>query len=216
MENKILITNVLICLVFLFSCKKDELEPQSNYQWTKIEVPEAGTIYSFSGNIENELIIGGLGEIRKTTDKGNIWSVVQDSITAYEIRKSQDTLFAIALYNSTYTDYYSLDNGNTWHIHDNKSLEDLSVNTVTNSNGTIYKIVDPGTFPKQPDQVLKSSDGGSTWVDVFPYKRYIYAIYLDDDERLYLGVNGWEWDENTNSFDTDSGGNNGLIYYLEE
>lgn len=221
MKNSILITSALICVVFLFSCKKEALEPQSNYQWTKIVVPGASTIYSMSGNIRDELIIGGLGEIRKTTDGGSIWSIVQDSVTAYELRKSQDTLFAIALYNPSYLDYYSLNNGSTWNSHNDKIFEDSRVNSVTNSNGTIYKIVDPGTYPKQPDQVMKSSDGGSTWIDVFPYKRYIYSIYLDDDDRLYVGVNGWDSDANTNSFDfkltdTNSGEHNGYIYYLEE
>ena len=216
MKGKILIAVTLVCLILLFSCERDKLEPQADFDWIQMDVPEAGTIYSLSGNIDNELIVGGLGGIRKTSNRGLMWSIVHDSVTAYELRKKQDTLFAIALYNSSYQDYYSIDNGDTWELYSNKSLDDLRTSTVTSSNGTIYKIVYSETYPAQPDQLLKSSDGGFTWIDIFPYKRSLYLIYLDDDDRLYLGANGWEWNESTNSFDTDSGDNNGVIYYIKK
>ncbi len=72
----------------------------------------------------------------------------------------------------------SIDNGDTWELYSNKSLDDLRTSTVTSSNGTIYKIVYSETYPAQPDQLLKSSDGGFTWIDIFPYKRSLYLIYL--------------------------------------
>ncbi len=108
MKGKILIAVTLACLILLFSCERDKLEPQADFDWIKMDVPEASTIYSLSGNIDNELIVGGLGGIRKTSNRGLMWSIVHDSVTAYELRKKQDTLFAIALYNSSYQDYYSL------------------------------------------------------------------------------------------------------------
>ncbi|TVR80085.1 MAG: hypothetical protein EA412_05295 [Chitinophagaceae bacterium] len=215
MVNKILINSLLVCLILFSSCKKDESKPHANIEWIKIDVPNASTIHSLSGNIENELIAGGLSKIFKTSNQGNTWTVVHDGITAYELRKKEDTLFAIALYNHTYNDYFSLDNGETWQLSPEKSFENLRTNIVTASNGIIYKILRSETYPKQPDKVLMSSDGGSTWIDIFPYKRYIYTIYLDDDDRLYIGANGWEWNEDINSFDSSTGNNKGIIYYIK-
>lgn len=216
MKGKLLSMTLLISLMSLFSCNKEELKPQSkDIEWVKIEVPEAGTIYSLNGNIENYLIVGGLGEISKTSDKGLTWSVVHDNFTAYELRNRQDTLYAIEFWSSTSEDYFSIDNGNTWKLSPTKSLEDLRTKTVTSSKGTIYKIVPSETFPIQPAQVVMSSDGGSTWIDIFPYKRYIYSIYIDKSDRLYIGASGWEWNESINSFDPDSGNGNGVIYFTK-
>ncbi|TBW26553.1 two-component regulator propeller domain-containing protein [Gramella sp. KN1008] len=182
----------------------------------QIEVPEASTVYSMYGSLQNELIIGGLGNIFKTTNKGVNWSIVQNDITAYELREKQDSIFAIALYNSTYKDFYTLDNGDSWHLHNKKSLQDLRTRSVTTSKGITYLVVSSETFPKQPDIVLRSNDGGSTWVDIFPYKHSIYSIYLDSDDNLYLGTNDWEWDETADTFDTNNKNNIGIIYVLND
>jgi photosystem II stability/assembly factor-like uncharacterized protein len=182
--------------------------------WTKVTVLDALTIYCLYGNIDHELVIGGLNEIKKTKDGGKNWSTVKVDVTAYELREHQDTLLAISLYNSGYQDFYSLDNGDTWTLKKTKSLEDLRTRVVTTSNGIMYKIVDPRTYPKQPDSVLKSTDGGNSWEDIFPYKHYIYSIYLDKTDRLYIGVIGWEWKEETKVFDTNTEDNNAILYYL--
>jgi photosystem II stability/assembly factor-like uncharacterized protein len=205
----------ILSILFSFSCEKNEGEKNIN-SWTKVIVPDVSTVYCLYGNIDHELVIGGLSEIVKTKDGGKNWSTVKVDVTAYELREHQDTLLAISLYNSGYQDFYSLDNGDTWTLKENKSLENLRTRVVTASNGIMYKIVDPKTYPKQPDSVLKSTDGGNSWEDIFPYKHYIYSIYLDKTDRLYIGVIGWDWNEATKVFDTNTGGNNAILYYLNK
>lgn len=204
----------ILSILFSFSCEMNQVGEKNINSWTKVIVPNTLTIYSLYGNIDHELVIGGLSEIVKTKDGGKNWSTVKVDVTAYELREHQDTLLAISLYNSSYQDFYSLDNGNTWILKRNKSLVDLRTRVVTTSNGIMYKIVDPGTYPKQPDSVLKSTDGGNSWEDIFPYKHYIYSIYLDKTDRLYIGVIGWDWKEETKVFDTNTEDNNAILYYL--
>ncbi|NOQ74460.1 MAG: hypothetical protein GQ574_20790 [Crocinitomix sp.] len=209
MKIGILIT-LLIALTL--SCNKNRDFKKKN--WTKIVVPDAGVVYSMNGDIDSEFIIGGNGAIRKSTDTGETWPIVKHDITAYDLITIENTLFAISLYNESYADFYSLDQGDNWIPSLTKSLEDKRSNEVITSTGIIYKIVKSQTYPASPDSVLKSTDNGETWTAIFPFKHLIYSIYLDDFDRLYLGINGWEWDSDNNSFDSNTGDNAAIIYYL--
>jgi len=209
--NKLIISAVISLIILCcFSCKKNLDNSLKENNWVKLIVPEAQTINSMIGNIDTELIIGSNG-IRKTRDKGNSWSIVNEHISVRKFIKKADTLFAVLT--STYDAYYSLDNGDNWTIYDDEIMADFLLKPVTLSNGTIYKIEPDLTYPKRPDQVLKSTDNGNTWVNVFPFQHYIYSIYADENDRLYLGVSGWQWDETNQYF--DSSNKNAIIYYLD-
>lgn len=203
---------LLISLCLLFSCTYN-VSP-NGLNWNKLIVPEASTIYSMYGNISEEFLIGagGSGSILKTTDGGTNWRQVKDG-TTFEFREKEDTLFIVTLSN-THPDYYSLDRGENWFPYWIRPLENMRTRIVTSSTGIIYKVVDSG-YPKEPDHVFKSIDNGATWTDIFPYQHYIYSIYLDNSDRLYIGVNGWDWDEESNTFDIDLEDKNAIIYYLE-
>lgn len=210
--NKLIIsTAISLVILCCFSCKKDTDNPQTENKWVKLTVPEAQTIHSMTGNIDTELIIASSDGIRKTRNMGNSWSNVKENISVRKFRKKADTLFAVLT--STFDAYFSLDNGDNWTIYDDEIMADFLLKPVTLSDGTIYKIEPDLTYPKRPDQVLKSTDNGNTWVDVFPFQHYVYSIYADEDDRLYLGIIGWEWDEINQNF--DSSNKNAIIYYLD-
>lgn len=203
------ILTAFLVLIFANSCEKSK---ETIYNWNEVRIPKSGAVYAMSGNVESRLIIAGNGEVFASESGGEEWSVVLEGITAYELRAKADTLYAIALYNKTYTDFYSVDNGNSWTVSKTKAMNDLRYSQVEDSKGNLYRLVLDNTYPKRPDGIIKSKDAGRSWEEIFPFKRYIYSIYLDEADRLYVGTNGWDW--NGDAFENLSS-ESGYIYYLE-
>jgi len=87
--------------------------PPSDIQWTKIVIEDEFHVRSFYGDIDKEMIIGTNQNILKTTDKGLTWKKVAQNINmVYEFILKEDTLFGL----SGWPNYYSLDEGDTWHV----------------------------------------------------------------------------------------------------
>ncbi|MEL7534217.1 MAG: hypothetical protein AAFN10_23130 [Bacteroidota bacterium] len=179
-------------------------------QWELLQVPEAGTVYDIAGELSENLVVGGLGSIFLTQDQGETWQVVKEDFTIRRFEMRGDSLFAFSIGEGT---FYSLDMGLNW-VESEEALVDEFVFEVNLSNGQTYRIVPDITFPKQPDTVERSRDG-EEWEDVFPFQRYIYSIYADDQDRVYIGTNGWVWDEESNGFSVANGRLDGLVYYVK-
>lgn len=200
--------SLLVLLLAFQSCKsEDDVAPQ--IQWEKIEFADQGPIYSIHGSLEDGLLLGTLRAVVKVTDNGKtsrevlrintpITNLIQDGnvITAVTINKN----------------YSSSDGGETWHDSD-KPYSPFHSREVYDSRGVVYHHValnngELGT----PSLIMRSSDGGTNWENIFPYKRYVYSMYLDSRDKLYLGTSGSDWDGQ--SFVSSS--NAGILYYMKK
>jgi len=211
--KKIFLSYLSLFFLFLGSCN-NSLEPtETKNEWRKIELPDEGSVYSFFGSLNNFLLVGTVSHIMKSDDFGKSWDTVYQ--TPYSINtflKGKDTLFALSHFN----DYFSLNDGESWSpLNYNLSPEPRN-DTVVASDGTMYRMqsVSDGELA-QPTVIFESTDQGNSWKDIFPYKHYVYSIYIDNADRLYLGINGWEWDEEMKSFNATSG-SKAIIYYLND
>ena len=199
-----------ILLLSVISCSTSTEPDEPIYNWEKIEIQDEGTVYSFYGGLDDFVLIGTSGSILKSTDSGENWRKVYS--VPYYVRQfiqKADTIFALA----GHEDYFSLDGGESWEKSANVKKYD-KVNKVTSLSGIKYQLEPQfqGTLA-QPTLVLESKNG-ENWKEIFPFNHYIYSIHIDNNDRLYLGINGWEWDEERNSFDPNSN-NNAIIYYTK-
>lgn len=199
-----------ICVVLLQSCVNHDATPSQSanttVNWQKIELPKGGALYSFYGNIDQTLIVSTLGKILRTEDGGKTWQTVLDNVDSFsEFRKNGNEILAVA----NFTDYSSSDDGKTWQALSVDLVPSLN-HSATNSKGTVYKLEfhsdgELGT----PTSVLESC--GAAWKNIFPFQHDIYSIFVDNDDRLYIGTNDWAW--NGLSFVESPSGTAAVIYY---
>ncbi len=179
-------------------------------EWELLRVPEAGTVYDIAGELSENLVVGGLGSIFLTQDQGETWQVVREDFTTRRFEMRGDSLFAFSLGDGT---LYSLDMGLNWQEIEEELVDEFNFE-VNLGNGQSYRVVSDNNFPKQPDAVEWTRDG-EEWEDVFPFKRYIYSIYADERDRVYIGANGWDWDEEQQEFTFSKDKSDGLVYYVK-
>lgn len=198
-------------LFSFFSCSTTTEPIADDYNWEKIELPDQVSVYSFYGSFSNYILIGTLTNIMRSDDAGKSWEIVyQPSHTINNFITKNDTLFAV----SNFDDYFSLDDGESWsQLGYNLSPEPQN-NKVINSRGIVYKMepLFDGELA-QPTLILESTDNENNWKEIFPFKHYVYSIHIDNGDRLYLGINGVEWNEERKGF-IESPDNKAIIYYL--
>jgi photosystem II stability/assembly factor-like uncharacterized protein len=200
--------SVLVLLLTLQSCKsEDDVAPQ--VQWEKIDFPNQGAIYSIHGSLEDGMLLGTLRAIIKVTDNGKTSRevlIVNEPIT--NLIQDGDVITAVTLI----MNYSSSDGGETWHYSD-KPYSPFRNTQLYDSKGTIYHHVSLNNGPLgTPSLIMRSTDNGTNWENIFPYKHYVYSIYLDSKDRLYLGINGATWDgQSFNSANTPA-----ILYYMKK
>lgn len=205
---KRMFTFYAVLLLTIQSCSPDDTKVTPQPEWEKIEFADQGAIYSIYGDLENTMLLGTSRSIIKLTDNGKVIHQVLLNETIIGFRKENDTLFAA----SNPKNYYSIDNGDTWHASD-KGFEPYHTKELRDSKGILYHHVAlPNGELITPSLILKSSDNGTNWENIFPYKHFVYSIYLDSKDRLFLGINGWEWDGK--SFVVT--GNTAILYYQKK
>ena len=206
MRNLIIVSSVIITFL---SCRTVGVFPKPN--WQMIEVPEVSTIYALHGSLENYLLVAGLNGVVKSNDHGKTWKTVLPKIIFGEFRQIEDTLIGVT---NDMQDYYSLDRGDSWQIY-HANFDVIWRNTVQSSQGElVYKYEPSPTYPKRPDLVFQSSNGGVDWEDMLLDDVYVYSIHLDDSNRLYIGAVGWIWNAVLGTFE-DDGRLAGFLYYIE-
>ncbi|SDL50029.1 hypothetical protein SAMN05421823_106185 [Catalinimonas alkaloidigena] len=206
-KNKIIYV-VLLLGITLQSCEKegDNMSPKTD--WEQIEFADQGAIYSVYGSLESTLLVGTSLSVIKLTDNGkSTRNVLQLDYPVTDFFEDADTLYAI----TNEQDYYSIDGGDSWQV-SNKDFMPFTPNDLTDSKGIIYHhVAIPNGELITPSLILMSSDRGTNWENIFPYKRLVYSTYLDDNDRLYLGSIDWEWNETQGSF--SGNGNTAILYY---
>ena len=110
-----------------------------------------------------------------------------------------------------------MDSGETWQpLWANLDISG-TVLTAKSSSGIYYKLQSHADGEiGLPTSVQESTDNGKTWHDIFPYKNMIYSIYIDNTDRVYLGMNDWKWNGQTGSFDASMQPGNSILYYLKK
>ncbi|MEL6591731.1 MAG: hypothetical protein AAFQ68_16685 [Bacteroidota bacterium] len=201
----------LLCLLLLSlsACNSFNLFDRQP-QWELLRVPEAGTVHDIAGDIEETLVVGGLDKIFLTEDQGESWQIVMEDVTTRRFEMRGDSLYVFSLGDGT---FYSLDMGQTW-TESNEALIDEFRFEVSLSNGDRYRWVADVTFPKEPDLIERTTDG-TNWENVFPFMRYVYSLYADDQDRVYVGTSGWDWNEEKGGFVVVPGRSDGLVYYVK-
>ncbi|MFD3003031.1 WD40/YVTN/BNR-like repeat-containing protein [Pontibacter toksunensis] len=200
--------SLLLLLLALQSCESDDdITPQ--VQWEKIEFADQGPIYSIHGSLEDGLLLGTLRGVIKVTDNGKTSKeVLRVDTPITNLIKDGDVITAV----TNIKNYSSRDGGETWHDSD-KTYSPFHNREVYDSKGIIYHHValnngELGT----PSLIMRSSDRGTNWENIFPHKRNVYSMYLDNTDRLYLGTSGSEWDGQ--SFTAIS--NAAVLYYMKK
>lgn len=192
MKKLISLYALIIIILTLQSCKKDDDKVTPQSEWEKIEFSDQGAIHSIYGSLEENMLIGTARSIIKLTDSGNnIKEVLQVKTSISSFLKDADTLYAI----SNFQDYYSVDNGDSWQ-ESKKDFIPFQGSELKDSKGIMYHhVAIPNGELITPSLILRSSDNGTNWENIFPYKRYIFSTHLDTKDRLYLGSINWDWDE---------------------
>lgn len=200
---------VLALLLAFQSCNPDDDKVTPQSQWEKIEFEGQGAIHSIYGSLEDHLLLGTSQAILKLTDQGKVSrQVLQLDAPVGEFMAIGDTLYAI----TNFKNYYSSDEGETWK-ESAKGLVAFNKRELRDSKGTLYNHVALANGELiTPSLILRSTDNGTNWENIFPFKHYVYSVYLDGKDRLYLGINGWPWDGTSFS----GTGNTAILYYQKK
>jgi hypothetical protein len=209
------LTSIYTLLIFVLisqSCKKDEDKVTPQSEWESIEFADQGAIHSIYGSLEENLLIGTGLSIIKISDNGkSSKQVLQVKTQISTFLKDADTLYAI----SNFQDYYSVDNGDSWQESSRNFMPFNRINDseLRDSKGILYHhVAIPNGELITPSLILRSSDNGTNWTNIFPYKRYVFSTYLDDKDRLYIGTINWEWE----GVGFSGTGNTAILYYQKK
>lgn len=187
----------IVYFLFLLSltfqaCNSDDDENMHEIEWQKMEFPDKGSIYSIYGSLEDRLLLGTSQAIIMLTENGKVSREVlklDGAIRGFE--KLNDTLYAFAIFKS----HYSVDEGETWKESAKAFTPPSSQWKFRDSKGMLYYHVALSNGELvTPSLILRSIDNGTNWENIFPFKHYVYSMYIDSNDRLYLGINGWQWD----------------------
>ena len=211
---KISYMNYIVCLLFLAllssQCQKKQTDAQNQIHWNKILIKGEITVSAIYGNIFEKMIIGTNQNILETTDSGRTWKTVAANVDKIDQFDNEgDTLFAISLGK----DYFSLNNGNEWHLLAYDRIRNYNTQ-VSTSKGDLYKFILTSVGEQGlPAEVQHSSDNGVSWQNVFPFKNYIMSIYADKQDKIYLGAWGVTWDESKSYFVELKNPEDAILYY---
>jgi hypothetical protein len=182
---------------------------KARWQWKKTEFQNQGSIYAIHGSLEGDMLLGTGNAILKLYDMGARWEKVLDTDYAITgIWLEDDTLYAT----TAFINYFSTDHGEHWLETDKpvqfiapelRDLKNVLYRIVSLSNG---ELITPGL-------VLRSGDNGTNWENIFPYKKMICSARVDSHNRLYIGTNGFVWNETAGSFEGSSA--DAELYILE-
>ncbi|MBC8109783.1 MAG: hypothetical protein H7Y04_01845 [Verrucomicrobia bacterium] len=198
----------LSLLFYCLSCKKEETNPFlfSSIEWNEFKIPEAGTVFCMTGNIDDEIYVSGFkNDAYFTTNKGKNWSKVAGQCQGGIIQGflvSADTLFALTCgLGNKDGDFlgcpssYTLKSKKEWrkknHDIDDKKywIEGSFISPRAKaSNGTVYFL----SYIKESgnrQQLNKIFNRDTTFVLQVPLNNNIRSLYIDKQDRLYLGMN---------------------------
>lgn len=215
MHNLIYIYILVIALLSV-GCKKrqiNEITP-ANIQWNKIVIPGELQVSAMYGNIYEKMTVATYLNIVITADSGKTWKRVASNVQINEFITNGDSLIAI----SSGTDYYSLNNGESWNTLNYNRIPKPQQNPLeyperlfTIDNNHMYKFISHFNGELTlPTEVLFSSNGGLLWKNIFPYKHAIGPIYIDVENKVYLGTSSAPW----NGFGFESSNpQDAIVYY---
>ena len=155
--------------------------------WEALNYPELGVSTIFV-NSENFIFVGFWGGIYKSDNNDADWNLVL-SLSGNEVvnsivENSEGILFAGTIdFIGLGGVYISTDQGNNWaHIGlENEYLSALAIN----SNDDIFA-GSRGHNTQYNGGVLRSSDNGETWIDLYT-NVLVTSIAIDSEDKIYIG-----------------------------
>ncbi len=219
-----------ILLCGLSACKKtpstEPIDPETlDEVWTKLAIPgQQRGVSAIYGNIDDTLVVATMYKIYLTTDQGNSWQLVMDAGRGISgFARVEGELTAL----DTFTDgeetartpfLYSTDHGKAWATEgkfDYRVYDNIKINRkrVLLTDDLYYRITpgvvlvneSTGEELARPDEIHRPRDGGE-YAIYFPSARRMNCLYLDDNQRLYVGTEGtrfvWSIAGNTRTFPT--------------
>lgn len=194
-----------IITVVLVICAFWSFENYSQWFWQN-PYPQGYNLYSATDVDINTLVaVGEFGTIIRSTDNGQSWSVksqVIDGQFSSIFSVDPNNIYAAGYdYNDTLTKFLKSTNmGNDW---------EMSVITTPNLPGKLYFFDEDDGFiithlpgANFSSQILRTSDGGSSWIVSYNY--FIGRLY---SISFYDNLNGLITTSNGNILRTTNGGN---------
>lgn len=195
---------ILLALLFLFSCRKDNEvpapEPEAEHpDWYILRAPDDYEIQSVYGDIDGILLLTDRRHIHYTQDKGKSWKQADynSNIGLSGFAMANDTLFVLDTETSSNDDpgnryairpyYFSVDSGISW-----KKLDyqpgtpemKTPLNYSFSASGirfSIDRFID--TNGNVVDSGIKSENGRKI---ILPQQHVLTSVYFDKKSRLYI------------------------------
>jgi len=166
---------------------------QNGVAWTNVG-PSPAAVEAFAVDLQGSgtVFIGTIsGGVRKSTDGGSTWSVVNSGLTTTGIQTlAMDSSGPQTVYAGTGGGLFKTgDRGATWQNIPAISGAIASVATDPNHSGVVYA----GVFNNLANgSIRKSADGGVTWTTIFPTTAAIFNITIDpgNSNALYAPTVG--------------------------
>lgn len=201
---------MLPMLMLLTSCDDDK-DLDNAVQWEKIEFVNGGVIHSIYGNLDDYLLVSTISKILRTNDGGKTWETVLEVQNPIgEFQPLNGDIIAVA----NFKDYISHDQGLTWEEVEFDHDLNAPWSAFNDTKGTLYQIVAHYNGELAlPTTVLRSVNKGNSWETIFPNKHLVYSWYIDNRDRVYLGVSGNVWD---GDFFVEDPQFSAYLYYLKD
>ena len=146
--------------------------------WEITTMP-TGSIYSMICQKGNLIASSGGGRIWLSDNRGEAWSLINDSIGGENARFVIDSNKDILLFNE-HAMYRSTDNGITWTLINSLGSKDRYSSAVVHPNGDI--------FASYGTSVSKSSDHGQTWQKINNFTTGATSLITNSYGQLYAGA----------------------------
>ena len=204
--------------------KKDpEVTPRETEDpdWIKLEIPtrfSGDEAYSIIGDIDKTLVVSTQAQVYSSSDRGKTWQETQYSHGAmFGFVLRNDTLFSLNSYRvdaqgqktATRAEFYSTNFGQTWDYFDklpngyykarafNKPYGQVAANGISYRTQENFR-----SMPNSSSQMVIASDllrtdGTTETKKRLPTGHYLKGLYLDGQQRLYVGASGLRFDTST-------------------
>lgn len=220
--KKALLVVLILAVASCIRTNNSIVQPQATEDpnWIRLQIPTGREAFAIAGDIDKTLLVTTWTKAYYSTDRGQTWQESKDfqgPVSGLYVRN--DTTFSLQ---STQTDkqgfpiaaslvqYFTPDYGKTWDYYSKYFKGYLEVTKpigkAQSTTGVSYSIkrnttpVATGStsFYENPSQLLRQDSNGQRMVE-FPFQHRLVNLYLDTQDRLYVGASGGTFEAEHNS-----------------
>ncbi|TGE28137.1 hypothetical protein [Hymenobacter metallicola] len=228
---------LLIAGLLATACQKQEAVAPAEApdpDWIKLEIStvfSGDEAYSMAGDLDKTLLVSTNQKVYSTADQGKTWQESYNFFGPVHLLPRHDTVFALralpALLEGEplagYADMFTVDLGKTW-TYTSVAYPRGQYRNLTQIIGRVeaagitYQVRE--NFKPQPNstsRLVLASDllrvaGNESKAMRLPARHYLNGVYLDSNNRLYVGASGLRFDEATGEVITPKGKLPAVIY----